>query len=551
MSAPGNADGQRDERTANTARTPTDHPGVSASFTFRVDDGDMAIAEHLEIETKFDVDTALALPVLTGLPGVLEVAGPTEHQLDATYFDTSGLALAAAKVTLRRRTGGEDAGWHLKLPLAEQTRREVRAPLTAGDGADSVLAELLGAVRVLIRDHALAAVATLSTRRLVYLLLGENGVVLAEVCDDSVTAVVPGDVVRADAWREWEVELVDGSRELLEAAGVALTTAGATASGHASKLVRALGPAAPSVTPSSFDLPARPTAAEVLTTYVQNQIAEIKRLDPAFRADDPEALHDLRVAVRRLRSVLATYRPLLENAPVVELRDGLRWLGGTLGEARDAEVLRAELKEAVGGQPAELVLGSVAVRIDDDLSTSYQRGRAVALAALDETRYFRLLDQLDAVVAEPPLSPLGSKQALKVVPALVAKDWRRLRRLARRAESVTDDPARGHALHEVRKAAKRLRYGAEAAHPLIGRKAARLAAAAKNIQTILGVHHDTVVIREVLRRLAIEAHLAGDNSFTYGRLHALAQVRASKADARYRNAWAGFPAPKIARWSSV
>ena len=515
----------------------------------------MAIAEHLEIETKFDVDNALGMPVLTGLPGVVDVAGPTEQQLDATYFDTADLALAAARVTLRRRTGGEDAGWHLKLPLAEQARREVRAPLGErdgeGDGYEGVPDELLSAVRVLIRDHRLTAVATLGTRRLVHRLLGENGVVLAEVCDDRVTAIVPGDAVRADSWREWEVELVDGSMELLGAAGNALTEAGATVASHESKLVRSLGPAAPPATPMSFDLPARPSAAEVLITYLQNQIADMRRLDPGFRADDPEALHDLRVAVRRLRSALATYKTLLEDGSVDELRDELNWLGGTLGQARDAEVLRAELQQAVAAEPAELVLGSVAVRIDDDLSTTYQHGRRDALAALDETRYFRLLDRLDALVAAPPVSAPGGEPALKVIPTLVAEDWRRLRRLARRAESVTDEADRDRALHEVRKAAKRLRYAAEAAHPLIGRKAARLATSAKNLQTILGDHHDTVVIRDLLRRLAVEAQLAGDSSFTYGRLHALAQARASKADVRYRNAWAGFPAPRIARWSAV
>lgn len=506
----------------------------------------MTSAEHLEIETKFDVGTALALPELTGLSGVVEVSGPTGYQLDATYYDTADFALAAARVTLRRRTGGEDAGWHLKLPIGDQARNEVRFPL--GDGDEPVPAELLGPIRVLIRDRELTAIATLGTQRLVHRLLGENGVVLAEVADDRVTAVVPGDAVRADTWREWEVELVEGPIELLETAGTVLTAAGATVAGHGSKLERSLGPAAPSPTPLSFDLPARPSAAELLVTYLQNQFADVRRLDPGFRADDPEALHDLRVAVRRLRSALATYSELLDNTTVTELRAELKWLGDTLGVARDAEVLRAELKDAVADEPADLVLGSVAVRIDDDLSTAYQQARRDALAALDDARYFRLLDQLDALVTTPPVTALGGRPALKVIPGLVAKDWRRLRRLVRRAASVTEPAQRRVALHEVRKAAKRLRYGAEAAHPLIGRKAARLAAAAKNLQTILGEHHDTVVIREALRRLAVEAQLAGDSSFTHGRLHALAQSAAGKADKRYQNAWAGFPAPHIARW---
>jgi CHAD domain-containing protein len=527
----------------------------SPAFIFDLDNAVMRTSEHLEIETKLDVDPALVMPDLTGLPGVVGVEGPSEQQLDATYFDTADLALAAARVTLRRRTGGDDAGWHLKLPLGGQARREVRAPLAeraaSDDDAEGVPEALSDAVRVLVRDRDLHPIATLRTRRLVHRLMGENAVVLAEVADDLVTAAVPGEAVRVDTWREWEVELVDGSTELLDAAGGTLMEAGASVSKSASKLRRALGPAAPPLTPAAFDLPARPSAVEVLVTYLHNRIADVTRLDPAFRADEPEALHDLRVAVRRLRSALATYKTLLEDGAVEQLRAELKWLGTTLGGPRDAEVLRTELAKAVAAEPADLVLGFVAVRIDDDLSTTYQHGRRTALAALDGIRYFRLLDQLDALVSAPPVSDLGGKPALKVIPRLVAKDWRRLRRLTRRAETVIEDADRGRALHEVRKAAKRLRYGAEAAHPLIGRKASRLAAAAKNVQTILGDHHDTVVIRDVLRRLAVEAQLAGDSSFTYGRLHALAQVKAAKADARYRNAWDGFAAPRIARWTKA
>ncbi|MDQ3664447.1 MAG: CYTH domain-containing protein, partial [Actinomycetota bacterium] len=184
------------------------------------------VSVHREVEDKFEADDNAELPRLDRLPGVATVHPPVEVELHATYFDTAELALAAAGITVRRRTGGDDAGWHLKLPDGNGHRDELRVPL--GRAARTVPKPLRTVVRALSRDRPLAAVATVRTRRCVHRLLDVDGRVLAEVCDDTVSASTPasgdaGDEVR---WREWEVELVDGNPTLLVAAGRLLQDVG-------------------------------------------------------------------------------------------------------------------------------------------------------------------------------------------------------------------------------------------------------------------------------------------------------------------------------------
>ncbi len=164
----------------------------------------MAVTQHLEIERKYDVGEQAEIPDLTGLPGVSSVDGPEEHELAADYFDTLDLRLAAAGVTLRRRTGGDDEGWHLKLP-ADVGRREIRTPLE--DGAETPPAPLRRLVVGHIRREPLALIVSLQTRRTIRRLLADDGGVLAEVCDDRVSAALPGWDAEAPVWREWEAEL--------------------------------------------------------------------------------------------------------------------------------------------------------------------------------------------------------------------------------------------------------------------------------------------------------------------------------------------------------
>ncbi len=174
------------------------------------------------------------LPALDGLPQVASVE-TSEHRLEATYFDTTNLRLAAAGITVRRRTGGADDGWHLKLP-ADGARHEVTVGL--GRGKATVPKRLRDTVRVFVGDEALGPIATLRTHRTEHRLLDESGRLLAVVSDDLVTAEVE---TRETGWREWEVELAEGDDALLKAAAALLRDAGARPSTARSKLARAVG----------------------------------------------------------------------------------------------------------------------------------------------------------------------------------------------------------------------------------------------------------------------------------------------------------------------
>ena len=492
----------------------------------------------VEIERKFDVEEEALLPSPQDLPGVARVDRPVEHRLEAEYFDTEDLRLASARITLRRRTGGEDAGWHLKLPAGPDERTEFREPL--GEQADSVPDFLRGLVRVHTRDRALVPVARLKTRRVVYRLRDKNNAVLAEFCDDRVQAETLGQKPGTLRWREWEIELVAGSRALLESVQDRLAGAGVRPSAYQSKLARALNldPASTEPAPKR-----KGPAGDVMLAYLRQQVKELKDQDPRVRQDAHDAVHKMRVATRRMRSVLATYRKLLDDAETVGfLRNELKWLAGVLGQARDAEVMHARLKDMVAEEPGELVMGPVTRRVDLELGGAYQEAHAKALEALDGKRYFRLLDALEAMIAAPPLAPLASKPAVKVIPRLVQRDVKRLRTAAREAKRHAAGTGDHPALHEARKDGKRLRYAAEAAAPVNPKQAARLADAAHSVQKVLGDHQDSVVTRELLRRLGAEAFVLGENGFSYGRLHALEQSAALEAEARFHREWKKFPA---------
>jgi CYTH domain len=215
--------------------------------------------EFIETERKYEAAADFALPDLAGLDGVAAITGPRTYRLRAVYFDTRDYGLAKARITLRRRTGGTDAGWHLKLPAGTDSRREVHAPL--GRGAYAVPARLAELVVGWSNRQPLVPIALLATTRRLRRLAAEDGQVLAEIADDLVSGSLPeaapggpagpGGVTgtrgpgppewrEVSRWREVEVELVTGSRELLGSVGDLLIRAGAVPSAAASKLSRLL-----------------------------------------------------------------------------------------------------------------------------------------------------------------------------------------------------------------------------------------------------------------------------------------------------------------------
>jgi CHAD domain-containing protein len=509
--------------------------------------GDGRDTDHVEHERTYAVPDGAAVPFLPGLDGPPVVAEVRRVALRAEYHDTEGLDLLRRGITLRRRTGGDDEGWHLKLPVGPHRRREVHEPL--GEQGAGVPAPLLDRVRALARDRPLRPVATVATDREETLLVDAGGEALAVLCDDRVAAGSPLANQGAAVWREWELELAPGrDASDLDALEDALLAAGAHRSDQPSKLARALGRP---VTAGAGAEPDLRTAGGVLHARVVEQRAELLRRDADVRAGHDRGVHGMRVAARRLRSTLRTARPLLEPGVADHVRAELRLLGRVLGPARDARVLEVRLRAALEAEPAELVLGPVAARLVTELHRDRDRAAVRVHDALRSDRYWRLLDDLDALVDEPPLSALAAERAGRVLPDLVAREARRVRRAARVVDG-TDGPDRDAALHEVRKRARRLRYAAElaaTAGPASGRRTRRLVRRAEAVQEALGEHQDAVVAQGALRRLGVAAHLAGENGFTFGLLLGTERLRAVQARARAHAAVDRLPGPaRVARW---
>jgi len=214
-------------------------------------------------------------------------------------------------------------------------------------------------------------------------------------------------------------------------------------------------------------------------------------------------------------------------------------------------VLRERLHHLVATQPVELVLGPVKTRIDDELREAEREGMEQAVQALESERYFRLLDDLDELVRPTAFTSAGDAAASEVLPRLLQRDAKRLRRAVTAIAHADSGHERDLALHEARKKAKRLRYAAESTVPVLGKRAKRLAASVKKVQQALGAHQDTVMTRQVLREYGVRAYLSGENGFTFGRLHALEEARAESARRDFEAAWEDVPRKNLRRWAAA
>ena len=497
----------------------------------------MAGSDSHEIERKYAVTDSRPIPPLVSLSGVTRVQRPRIFSLEAIYFDTAELSLDEQRITLRRRTGGDDAGWHLKLPVSADERSEVHEPL--GTDPEFVPARLRRIVAVHTRGRALVPVVNLKTRRTVRRLLGPNDEILGLFCDDDVEAVrlVPSPL--SQSWREWELELVDGDSSLLDAADTLFAEAGVVPSDSPSKLAHALGVREPR---RSLSAPPAPrSSGELLVAAFADYRRELVSQDPRVREELPDAVHRMRVSVARMRATIATFRPLLSDEAHSRLRPELSWIGHTLGAARDAEVMIAWAASVLRSEPVGLVLGPIADRMERQLRLDSDEARSVLRDALDSSRYFRVLDSVDALASGELLTSRADARAKDALPELVNRRIARLRRAMHSADKALDPSQHDLALHEVRKEAKKVRYAAQLISPLGPKRTKRLATAATAIQEVLGTHQDSVVARQALLRLSTDAINAGENTFSYGRLHAIEQARAEDSEAEYERALRRIP----------
>ena len=187
--------------------------------------------------------------------------------------------------------------------------------------------------------------------------------------------------------------------------------------------------------------------------------------------------------------------------------------------------------------PPELALGPVAAQTAQFFATRRAAAARTATAALDGDRYLALLDAVDALLADPPLTDAAAGPAHTVLPDLIAKAVRRVRKAYRAAEPAPPGAERDERLHEMRKAAKRLRYAGEIARPALGRPAKRLVKSVKAAQELLGEHQDSVVARGLLRELGAAAVTGGGNGFAFGWLLRDEQARAERVESDLDAAW--------------
>ena len=496
-----------------------------------------------EREVKLAPAPGFRLPELTGVaPGV--EAGPSETiELQATYFDTADLRLVRAGASLRHRS---DEGWTVKLPQLGTggellVRGEHHFDGPSGTPPTGALDLVLG----FVRTAAVQPVSRLRTRRHRVELVDADGKPLGEVVDDEVS-VLDGRRVAA-RFRELEVELRDDADDDLASAVVArLRAAGAGEPDPTPKVARALGPRAlepPDVSASPTVKAPTVKDGDASTVVCAALVASVARLvahDAGVRlGEDPEAVHQARVATRRLRSDLRTFHPLLDEEWAQALREELKWLGAALGAVRDADVLLERLQAKIARLPE--ADREVATGLVDRLRAERDEARAELLVVMRGQRYLELLDRLVAAARAPALVDESEKPA-DTIASLARKPWKRL---AGTVDELDDDPS-DEALHEVRKRAKRVRYAAEAVAPVVGKPARRFAAAIEDVQDLLGEHQDAVVAAAWLRT-ALAAASPGE-TFVIGQLVAMEQADADASRAQWPATWKAAGRKRLRKW---
>jgi CHAD domain-containing protein len=504
---------------------------------------------YIEREAKLAADLHFTLPDLRKIVG-----GTTrlpEQDLYTTYFDTPDLRLWQRRLSLRYRVGEDDAGgtWTLKLP-DESSERDLsldRPELSWPRRPDQVPEAAMHIIGGLVRRATLGPIAELASTRRRLILREASGSPLGEIDDDIVT--VKSGRRKGYTFRQIELEFgvdqidTDPDLSVVKAILKELKKAGAHRDGS-EKLTTALG------LTRRHDLGAqRLKSKSTLGQVVQHSIASgldrILAFEYQLRADpiDPpaRAIHQTRVATRRLRSDLKTFKPLLDPVWLAHTTAELKWLGSLLGQIRDADIIAGRIQ--VGADAARPRERDGFEELQSRLAMQ-RRAMGIELShALNDERYVSLLERLAAAAHRPPFfappsshakkrrGPRAGQRANAALPSLLGTQWRALQRQVHKAAKQPSD----RELHRIRIRSKQLRYAAEAATPVMGPTARRIARRAEKLQTTLGHHHDAVTIEEWLRKEAPLGSMMA--SFAAGRLATDELRRQHEVREQWRPEW--------------
>ena len=464
-----------------------------------------------ELELKLLVSADFQVPPLdNGSGGVATVSEQEPQQLSAVYFDTPDLRLMRRGITLRHRIGDHGGPmWTLKLPMNgdEALRSEVEY---AGNGKEPP-AEARAILFGVLNGSALGPVAEIKTRRRRWTLASAEGVDLAELVDDRVS-VLDGNEIK-DSFREIEIEAHDIDRKNLKRIADVIRDAGASPEqrSKASRALEALRGAAPNTAAEERVKPGDP-AGKAVGPALARALDRLLAFDPYARLGEVEGVHQLRVAGRRLRSVLRTFAPLLDEPKMTEAHDGLRWLGQVLGDVRDLDVLIESLHDHAGD--SEQALAPVA----QSLAERHVATKQVLAEALSSEKYGALIHLLSGLTADPALVTSPGGPAEDELPALARRMWKRLHGVA---DVLAPDSPEAD-FHRARILAKRSRYAAETVAEFLPSKLSKrlrpFAEDAESLQNVLGEHQDATYARATLQELAPQHEGDGALSFQLGRI---------------------------------
>lgn len=504
-----------------------------------------------EVERKYRVHGLFRLPEVVGADtGIATVDDRGTVALEARYYDTADLRLAREGITLRRRAGGFDEGWHLKLPVpgaAAGTRDELQSPLSAAAADGAPPAELVDLVRAYVRREPLRQMAALRTERRTLLLRDAEGSALAELVDDTVS-VLDGDAVAA-RFRELEVEARGDGADVeatLDRISAALTDAGAVNGEFVSKAVRALGPraAAPPEVPAPDRVRPRDPARLAVQAHLATHVRAFRLQDVRVRRDSPDSVHQMRVAARRIRSGLKVFSPLVEEAWSTPLRRELAWIAGLLGEVRDREVLLHRLERDLAALPADIDARPVASVVRRTLLQEMTAARGRVLEAMASERYVDLLERMVDAVNNPRTTAAADAPCFAELPPLVGGAWRKLAKAAKALHRDGPDEE----WHEVRIQGKKARYAAEACVPVFGPPAKELARQVERVTEVLGEHQDAAVAADTVRSFVSGRRIGAPAGFALGLLHGMQRDAVDASREHFTAIWPEVSRSKWRRW---
>ncbi len=483
-----------------------------------------------EREQKLLAAPELAIPAPDEL--LAGIGSWTVEEVDqlAIYFDTSDLRLTRAGVSLRYRS---DDGWTVKLPAPRDGEAFVRDEHTFPGELGEPPHDAVDLVRVWARAAPLGQVARMRTHRTKFRVRDDQGRLLGEIDDDAVSGTATR--YRSFEFREIEVENApDADDRGLNPVVKRLRRAGAGTGRAMPKIARALGAAAslpPDLCPPE-PLGRDATLGQLVQATIASSAQRLVEHDPVIRTSQQlRAIHQARVATRRLRSDLRTFRPVLDPSWSEPIRSELQWLGRHLGQVRDADVLLARLRaksDEVPDRDQDRVRELI-----ERLEGSRAHDRDALLDVMRSDRYSALLDRLVDATRSPRIKDgKDDERAAKVVGKLTRGPWKRLRRGVRKLPASPDD----RQLHEVRKRAKQARYALEAVGPVAGSRARKAARRLAGLQDVLGEHQDAVVASAWLHDAA-RASSSSETAFVAGMLAGSFEADRRRVRLRWRRAW--------------